>query len=237
MAVLVAPTEPAALRAVGRVSMVPETMGCDVLVFAGGAKVGVQRKELGDLLASLDDGRLALQVAQMRTAGLDARVLVLEGEVRFTGGADGGGVLAGTWAGRGGRVWTRQQLVAVQWSLAADGIAVVGTRGLDDTVGWVRATEAWWAKGGEGGGGHRGIRGRGAAPSVWGKARNSEWAAWVLQGFPGIGPELARRIVEAYGLPLRWTVSGEELAKVKGISKARAEKWITALGEKGTGDG
>lgn len=232
MAVLVAPTEPAALRAVGQVSMVPETMGCDVLVFAGGKKIGVQRKELGDLLASLDDGRLALQVAQMRTAGLDARVLVLEGEVRFTGAADGGGVLAGTWGGRGGRTWTRQQIVSVMWSLAADGITVVGTRGLEDTIGWVLSTEKWWAKGA--GDGHRGIRGRGAAPTVWGKARNSEWAAWVLQGFPGIGPELAKRIVEAYGLPLRWTVGVEELAKVKGISKQRAAKWIAALNTKET---
>ena len=212
MPIIVAPTEPVALRKMGRVSMVPESMGCDVLVFAGRKKVGIQRKEVGDLLASLDDGRLALQVAQMTTAGLDARVVVVEGELAWSRD----GTLLGTWSGRGGRTWTRKQLVSVQWSLAAEGIAWVECRGLEDTCAWIAETEAWWGKGEQG---HRGIRGRGAAPSVWGKARNHEWAAWVLQGWPGIGAELARRIVQEYGLPVQWTLTAEELAKVKGISK------------------
>ena len=219
MPIIVAPTEPVALRKLGRVSLVPETMGCDVLVIAGGKKVGVQRKEIGDLLGSLDDGRLAMQLAQMSTAALDARVVLVEGEIAWSRD----GTLLGTWSGRGGRAWTRKQIVSVQWSLAAEGVWWVECRGLEDTCAWVAETEAWWAKGVDA---HRGIRGRPAAPSAWGKARNVEWAAWVLQGWPGIGAELARRIVQEYGLPVQWTVSAEELSKVKGISRERAAKII-----------
>ena len=62
-----------------------------------------------------------------------------------------------------------------------------------------------------------------------------EWAAWVLQGWPGIGAELARRIVQEYGLPVQWTLSAEELSKVKGISKDRAAKIIATTEQlKGT---
>ena len=228
MPIIVAPTEPVALRKLGRVSLVPETMGCDVLVIAGGKKIGVQRKEVGDLLGSLDDGRLAMQLAQMSTAALDARVVLVEGELAWSRD----GTLLGTWSGRGGRAWTRKQIVSVQWSLAAEGVWWVEARGLEDTCAWITETEAWWAKGVDG---HRGIRGRPAAPSAWGRARNVEWAAWVLQGWPGIGAELARRIVQEYGLPVQWTLTVEQLAKVKGISKERAAKIIATTEQmKGT---
>ena len=64
---IVAPTEPLQLRAIAdRVHMLPESYGCDVLVFAGGLKIGVQRKELRDMLASLDDGSIEAIEDSMR---------------------------------------------------------------------------------------------------------------------------------------------------------------------------
>ena len=48
----------------------------------------------------------------------------------------------------------------------------------------------------------------------------------MVQGVPGIGAELARRIVSEYGMPLRWNVTAEQLAAVQGISKQRAEKLV-----------
>ena len=226
---IVAPTEPLQLRAIAdRVHMLPESYGCDVLVFAGGLKIGVQRKELRDLLASLDDGRVAQQLAQMSTSPLDICVMLVEGEVRYT--ADG--QLLGTWQGRGGRVWTRKQVVSVEWAVRARGVHWVNVGGLDDTVAWVQETAAYWSKPA-----HHGIGRRGNVVSAWGQARNHEWAAWVLQGWSGVGEELAKRIVKEYGLPLKWTVTAEELSRVKGISLAGAEKLIKTLdtGEKETG--
>lgn len=218
---IVAPTEPLQLRAVAdRVHMLPESYGCDVLVFAGGLKIGVQRKELRDLLASLDDGRVAQQLAQMSTSPLDICVLLVEGEVSYT--TDGR--LLGTWQGRGGRVWTRKQMVAVEWSVRARGVHWVNVGGLEETVAWCAETAAYWSKEK-----HHGIGRRGGVVSAWGQARNHEWAAWVLQGWNGVGEELAKRIVKEYGLPLRWTVTAEELSRVKGISLAGAEKLIRTL--------
>lgn len=226
MTILVAPTEPLVLRELGRVDMLPERMGCDVLVFAGGKKIGVQRKEVRDLVASLDDGRLAMQLSQMTTSVLDARVVVVEGEMRYAGdGLDAG--LMGQWNGRGGRVHTAAQMLSVEWAVRAAGVDWARTNSLEDTVRWIAHAEQWWKKEK-----HHGVSRRPAAPTSWGKARNYEWAAWVLQGFEGIGSELAKRIVAMYGLPLRWTITPEELAKVQGISLERARKWISALEDK-----
>ena len=219
--IIVAPTEPLALRsAADRVSLFPEKMGADVLIVAGGARVGVQRKEVKDLLASLDDGRLAGQLAQMRNSNLDCCVVLIEGEVRF----DNAGRLAkGPW-GREVRIenWT-----GLVWSLQeVDGVRVVSTPDVAGTVRWVRATEKWWQKGRDA---HKGVRGRGKGPKgAWGTRQSWEWGAWVLSSWPGIGPELAERIMVHFGtLPLEWTCSPEELSRVPGISLERARKWIS----------
>jgi hypothetical protein len=211
--------------------MVPETMGCDVLIFAGKHKIGVQRKEVKDLLASVDDGRLAMQLAQMQGAPLDLRVVLVEGQMRWSGsGLDA--VLDGGWTGRGSRVWTRQQMLGIEWSVRARGADWVQTGGLDETLAWVQYAEDWWRRGE-----HRGLTRRPAAPTAWGTAQSWEWAAWVLQGFPGVGSELAKRIVRQFGgLPLKWTVSAEELAQVQGISEKRAHKWVRELNGEATDD-
>lgn len=221
MTLIVAPTEPLLLRnAASSVSLMPEQWGCDVLIVAGGKKVGVQRKEIKDLLSSTDDGRLALQLSQMRASPLDHRVIVLEGGVRFD---NAGRLDRGRTAGRG-REWTQKELWGLLWSVTVlDDVTVVRTDSVAETVAWVKVTEAWWSKTE-----HKGLRARpGMGKGAWGKPMTWEWASWVLQGWPGIGPELAERIVREFGrLPLKWDVTVEQLSQVKGISKARAEKWI-----------
>lgn len=58
---------------------------------------------------------------------------------------------------------------------------------------------------------------------------------YILSGFPGIGPERARAIIECFGtLPLRWTVDGKQLSRVEGIGKVTARKLIEALGNEHT---
>lgn len=40
------------------------------------------------------------------------------------------------------------------------------------------------------------------------------------------GVEVTAEIIRRFGMPLKWTCSAEELAKVKGVSVERARKWI-----------
>lgn len=60
--------------------------------------------------------------------------------------------------------------------------------------------------------------------------REDDLQEYILTGFPGIGPERARAIVECFGtLPLRWTVDEKQLSRVEGIGKITAHKLFMAL--------
>lgn len=60
--------------------------------------------------------------------------------------------------------------------------------------------------------------------------REDNLQEYILAGFPGIGPERARAIIECFGtLPLRWTVDEKQLSRVEGIGKVTARKLIEAL--------
>ena len=60
--------------------------------------------------------------------------------------------------------------------------------------------------------------------------RGDNLQEYILTGFPGIGSERARAIVECFGtLPLRWTVDEKQLSRVEGIGKITAHKLFMTL--------
>ena len=219
--IFVAPTEPVALRAIGKTSSKPETYGADVCWIArppGMAPrvVGVQRKEWKDLIASVEDGRWAREMQMLQACG-DAWVVV-EGWPKVN--------VDGELADRKwGRRWTVDALRGVLWSCQKHGIMVDRTANIADTAAWCRRMEQWYQKTD-----HSSTRGRPSCESMWGKPTNREFGLHLLQGLPGVGPELAGRIWDHTGkVPWRWEVDAVELAKVKGVGKVRAERMIRAL--------
>ena len=50
-------------------------------------------------------------------------------------------------------------------------------------------------------------------------------------GIPGVGAELADRIVKRFGVPFQWKISQEDLETVEGIGKKKAQKIWAAIGE------
>ena len=71
-------TGPAAWRA-DAVSMFPESFGADLVVpIHGGGWAGIQRKEIADLCASIEDNRLSEQLVKLRQ--LTMSMLIVEGE-------------------------------------------------------------------------------------------------------------------------------------------------------------
>lgn len=218
---LVAPTEPPQLRRLGRTSLLPEHFGCDVLWTRRGGKVGVQRKEVKDLLASVEDGRLAKEVAQM--AGRVDALLVVEGKIRWRGGHLD---VRGGW----GRDWTRPQLEGLLWSVQARGVAVSYS---DDIAGTVELV-GWWKKW------HEKARhevldrrpGPGAGTGIWGRGPDDhDLIAWMLQAIPGVGAETARKIIDEVGVPVMWRdgVDVDALCRVPGIGEKKAKRILKVL--------
>lgn len=213
---LVSPSEPPRLKAIGKVSRKhEEEFGVDVWWCARGRTFGVQRKELSDFLASIHDGRLKTDRAKMRR--LDQPILLLEGRPRWS--LDGQLITSGY-----GQSWTRTQHRNYLLSVQADGIMVESTDDLDDTILRIQEMRRWSDKE------HVSGKGRPKPVSSWGKAGHRDFQVHVLTSFDGIGPMQAERILDHFGrMPLHWDVSEKELQQVAGIGPTRAKRLLRAL--------
>jgi ERCC4-type nuclease len=195
-------------------STLPERYGCDVAWPANGQWWGVQRKEIKDFIASVQDGRLAKEIGQMRQTVMPT--VVLEGRVRFTAG-----MLDGVY----GKGVTEQQYRGMVYSLARQGVVLLRSEDQRGTAAEVKYLYAWSQKDR-----HGGLMKRPGPTHQWGKADNRDFQEHFLMGLPGVGPELAGRIIDRFGgVPMACTVTGEELMTVDGIGKQKAAALYQAL--------
>lgn len=214
---LIAPTEPPKLKAIGNVSSLPEKFGADILFASHGEWIGIQRKELSDFIASVQDGRMAREVAMLKRCNM--AVLVIEGRPQWT--------MDGVLMGKGyGAQWTLTQHRGYLWSVRARGVWVDFTDDLDGTIAWVEMFQQWCDKPK-----HTGLDKRPGPMNLWGKPENVDYQCHLLMGIPGVGPELARRIIDAFGMPFEWRIAIEELVEVEGIGEKKAKQIYAALGE------
>jgi ERCC4-type nuclease len=209
--ILVSPSEPDVVRSLGTCSAVPELHGVDLCWTGPGGLVGVQRKQLGDLVRSVRDGRLAEQVARMHL--LDVRVLVVEGVARWS--ASGHLLTAHPSI-------SRDALRGVLWSAQQRGLWVLRTEDVHDTVAAVAHLRRWIAKRR-----HVSTERRPASPDDPG---SRAWGVHLLQSFPLVGPVVAGSIWDHFGaVPLRWSCSPDDLAGVRGVGPARAAQLTASL--------
>ena len=216
---LIAGSEPRALKAMGTGSNAPENFGVDIMWSepAMGGLVGIQRKEIEDLIASVQDGRLAKEVHQM--ANLKMAVLVVEGRPHWT--PDG-------WLVTKYTRWSRAQHRGILRSLMHEyGVIVEATDDVYDTISFVREVEQWAAKGA-----HLSLARRPKpAPTEWGAVTDKGWASHLLQSVPGIGAKQAELIWDHFGgvLPIGLTCDKAELTKIKGLGPKRVEALMKAF--------
>jgi ERCC4-type nuclease len=208
---IVAPTEPPELRAIGITSSLPESYGADVLFSCPTGLVAVQRKTVLDLINSLTDGRLSSEFAKLSDA--DIPLVLIEGRPSWT--ADG-------------LLMSRPFRKQAWWGLllsivAGQGFPIVQTDSLNETAEWLTVASTWFGKTE-----HRSLRTRPKPLDAWGEY--SSMGSQLLQSFPGIGPDRADAIMAHFGgVPLRWTVEEKELRRVKGLGKETARRLIEAL--------
>lgn len=215
---LVSPTEPKRLRELGKTSSIPERHGADFLIVGQKNRIGVQRKEFpSDLLASLTDGRLYGQLPMLRD--LEHAVLVIEGRGRWT---EDGELIASQY-----QRFTKTQFNGLLFSIMFEfGIPSMIVKDMDETEQVLVALDTWAQKSK-----HMSLRSRsGPAKNSFGSSTNAHLAQHILQGFPGVGPELAGRMVDHFeGVPLTWTHSIDELMEVEGLGKVKAQGMYDAL--------
>lgn len=212
----ISPTEPEVFKALGVVSLTPEEYGADILWQSKLGLVGVQRKEFpNDFLASVHDGRLNREYAQMKA--LDVAVLMLEGRPRWTLGDQ-------LIRDRNGKrnAWTKQQHRNYLTSVQMRGIQVHWTEDKQDSVKFLQGFHHWTEKADHSSLDHRPA----AARSDWGTISNEDYVRYLYQSLPGINTVLANAIMQTLGVIFRLEVTEEELMTVPGIGKGRAKNIV-----------
>jgi len=175
---LVSPTERDLLPLLAGKAMshtLPEQHGADVLVVAPGkGRLAIQRKTFpDDLLASLEDGRLAREMALLSRT--ECPVLVIEGQPQWT--ADGH--LMAPWASRWTQAQLRNLLRSVWW---VHGVAVEYTSNIEDTAKAVLEIESWFRKEV-----HRSLlsRPKRVSRDSWGTSSRRDFALFLSSGPAG----------------------------------------------------
>lgn len=205
---LISPAEPAIFKSLGQVSSVPETLGSDFLIFSPVfGLVGIQRKEINDLVASLGD-RIPREIIDM--SGLDVGIWLIEGMPQFTGD----GQLMSTRT-----PFTLTQYQGVIFSLCSRGFWMLSSTCVSETMSLLLSLGKWLQKPS-----HNSLLHRTKERGVFGQPSIAETQIFLLQSLPGIGYELAKRIVAQYqGLPVQLR-SGVDLTDVDGIGPKTARR-------------
>lgn len=213
--ILVAPTEPLALRNIGKTSSLPEKFGVDFIFPTKHGLVGVQRKEISDLIASLRDGRLTRELILMKKLAIG--MLIIEGQLLWSN--DGQLLNSAS--------WTRAHHRGLIWSIQSKGFWQMSTESMSETGEVLVALQRYLGKQN-----HNSLLTRPKASSDWGSPSDRDFGIHILQSFDGIGPEVAGRIYDEYKeVPLRWTITDLDLQQIPGIGPKRAGKMIKALNQ------
>ena len=206
-------------------SDLPEQKGADILLYTDSGLVGFQRKRIPhDFISSITDGRFA-RLLPLLTKSCAFFRLINEGEFKywpnqtvFLGKTRDGKQIPCRFTK--GHVRGILNDIEFVW-----GVPVRWTEDIDDTVDYLRSVRDFMtAKK------HTGLFTRPKVKGSWYVPSADETQLWLLQGFGGIGPSTADKIVKHFGgIPLKWTCTAEELTKVGGISIKTARELLGVL--------
>jgi ERCC4-type nuclease len=196
------------LRLLGESSSEVEKYGADFMWTCPRGVVGIQRKAVADLVASLRGDRVQRELLQQEK--LDQAIWLIEGDWDWR--YDGSGRLVSEKLH-----YSFAEYQGFVMSIQNYGHWVVTTDDVSQTADYLVQAERWFQKTD-----HDSLLRR---P----KARVPQ-GIHILQHFDGISLTRAKAIYSYFGLvPLTWTVTREEMAKVPGIGKVTVEKMFKAL--------
>jgi len=209
-------------------SSIPEQKGADILLYSPDGILGWQRKQVpNDFISSFIDGRFARLLPLLTNNCAYCRI-IHEGEFKYWPDET---VHLGMMMRNGKRAripsrFTRNHIhgmlndIEIIW-----GVPIRVTVDIDDTARYLKSVRTFiTAKK------HVGLYTRPKLKGAWYVPSAQETQLWLLQGFGGIGPSTADKIIKHFGrIPLKWTCSTEDLMSISGISRKDAQTWVDIL--------
>ena len=211
----VAGSEPDLLRRLGAATNETEEFGVDFLwVGHNGTLWGAQRKTISDLIASLHDGRLQMELQQAQR--LDFGFFIIEGRPKWT--------TEGKLAGGYGPEFTLKMFNGLMMTIQLKTKFVVFETGsITETAELVQWMEAYSEKEE-----HLSLFRRPKMQSMWGTADAEDYQSYLLQSIPGVGLKTAMAIIKELGFPLQLRVTKRDLLTVPGVGETTADAIIKA---------
>jgi ERCC4-type nuclease len=186
--------------------------------------VGVQRKTVTDLVASLGDGRLQREITDMK--GLDVGIWMIEGNPEWTSD----GQLLGSRTS-----YQKDQHMGLLFSLQSRSFWLATPTNQNESIGLLLTLQKWLRKKA-----HKSLLTRPGPEGSFGVVDRMDWQIHFLQGLPGVGYERARAIIDHYsGLPFRLDGGLRDVAGLGPKTARRIEEMFgkDGKGEKGDEDG
>ena len=195
-------------------SDIPEKVGADIVIYTSNGTIGIQRKEVPhDFIASVEDGRLARGTSLLGKA-VKFPILLCEGRFRYM--PDGHLIIRPRMPSRYTRGSIKSLLMDVKYIKLVD---YDFTEDLDDTVHYLKTITAFVEADK-----HLGLYSRPNAQGTWLVPTAKDIELWIMQGFDGIGPATAEKIIKKFGrIPFEWTCTLDELKSVDGLTVKKAE--------------
>lgn len=206
-------------------SPLPEDKGADILLYTDAGLFGWQRKQIPhDFITSVTDGRFARLLPLLTKSCVFYR-LINEGEFKywpnqtvFLGKTREGKQIPCRFTK--GHVRGILNDIDIIWN-----VPVRWTEDIDDTVDYLRSVREFMSTKR-----HVGLFTRPKVRGKWYVPSVDEVQLWLLQGFGGIGPATADKIIRHFGrIPLKWSCTADELAEVEGVTRKMAQELIDIL--------
>jgi ERCC4-type nuclease len=203
---LITTNEPAAIKNLF-VDRIETPMNFDMKLYTEAGTVGIERKKIpGDLISSVEDGRLRRELIAMREE-CDHRVLLLHGVFRYN---RKGQVVDNKHVLRWTETGIRNLLRTIEW---VEGCFIEQARTTLELVSIVTELQSYLDTQK-----HFSLKGRPGIQKSWIVPTKSEHVIHFYDGLPGIAPVRAKLLMTRFPNPIElYEASIEDIASIKGF--------------------
>jgi len=209
---LISPVEPKSIKKL-LPDLIETPQGWDITLLTNSGKVGIERKQCpGDLLSSVDDGRLNREILAMREE-CTISIVLLHGIIRYNKNDT---VKLGK---RTSYHWTRKGINNLLRTIQyVEGCYLEHARNSTELVQVVHDLQVYFDRKE-----HNSLKGRPRIQTNWLVPSRDERIVYFYSGLPGLGITGARRLYERFRSPMQlYSASVEEILEVPRFGRALA---------------